>query len=168
MGDSDLFQLDFMRHEAKFRAAQAYVYEVFGDAEATAAQGIEISDEQRAHAGGDHTIVVGGVIAAESDTGRAAADLSPAGIRHARSTRRPLRPGLPRPNISRSSPGILDATPMRCARRCRTRPSFDLAPPSTTRFHRLNVRPAGTEASGDRSASVGRCELDDRARRAHR
>ncbi|MCS3878923.1 hypothetical protein M2359_002552 [Gordonia amarae] len=48
MGDSDLFQLDFMRHEAKFRAAQAYVYEVFGDAEATAAQGIEISDEQRA------------------------------------------------------------------------------------------------------------------------
>lgn len=48
VGDSDLFQLDFMRHEAKFRAAQAYVYEVFGDAEATAAQGIEISDEQRA------------------------------------------------------------------------------------------------------------------------
>ena len=48
VGDSDLFQLDFMRHEAKFRAAQAYVYEVFGDAEATAAQGNEISDEQRA------------------------------------------------------------------------------------------------------------------------
>ena len=51
VGDSDLFQLDFMRHEAKFRAAQAYVYEVFGDAEATAAQGIEISDEQRAGCG---------------------------------------------------------------------------------------------------------------------
>ena len=48
VGDSELFRLDFMRHEAQFRAAEAYVYQVFGDAEESAAQGIAISDEQRA------------------------------------------------------------------------------------------------------------------------
>ncbi|MCH5645004.1 acyl-CoA dehydrogenase family protein [Gordonia sp. ABSL49_1] len=48
VGDSDLFRHDFARHDALFRAAQAYVYEVYGDAEATAAAGLTISDEQRA------------------------------------------------------------------------------------------------------------------------
>ena len=48
VGDSDLFHLDFARHEALFRAAQAYVYEAYGDAEKTAAAGKPISDEQRA------------------------------------------------------------------------------------------------------------------------
>lgn len=48
VGDSDVFRLDFGRHEAMFRAAQAYVYEVFGDAEATAAAGEAVSDEQHA------------------------------------------------------------------------------------------------------------------------
>ncbi len=48
VGDSDLFKLDFARNEAQFRAAQAFVYEVFGDAQASAAAGIEITDEQRA------------------------------------------------------------------------------------------------------------------------
>ena len=47
-GDSDLFKLDFARNEAQFRAAQAFVYEVFGDAQASAAAGIEITEEQRA------------------------------------------------------------------------------------------------------------------------
>lgn len=48
IGDSDLFRHDFARHEALFRAAQAYVYEAYGDAEATAAAGETITDEQRA------------------------------------------------------------------------------------------------------------------------
>ncbi|GAA5060792.1 acyl-CoA dehydrogenase family protein [Nocardia callitridis] len=48
VGDSELFRLDFARHEALYRAARAYVYEAFGDAEATAAAGGEISAEQRA------------------------------------------------------------------------------------------------------------------------
>mgnify|MGYP002147433385 CR=1 FL=1 len=48
VGDSDLFKLDFARNEAQFRAAQAFVYEVFGDAQASAAAGIEITEEQRA------------------------------------------------------------------------------------------------------------------------
>lgn len=48
VGDSDLFKLDFARHEALFRAAQAFVYEVFGDAQASAAAGTPITDEQRA------------------------------------------------------------------------------------------------------------------------
>ncbi|MGW5518873.1 acyl-CoA dehydrogenase family protein [Nocardia africana] len=48
VGDSDLFRLDFARHEALYRAARAYVYEAYGDAEATAAAGGTISDEQRA------------------------------------------------------------------------------------------------------------------------
>ncbi|GAC67389.1 acyl-CoA dehydrogenase family protein [Gordonia soli] len=48
VGDSDLFRHDFARHEAQFRAAQAYVYEAFGEAEAAAAAGDEISAEQRA------------------------------------------------------------------------------------------------------------------------
>ncbi|MFT4126468.1 MAG: acyl-CoA dehydrogenase family protein [Gordonia sp. (in: high G+C Gram-positive bacteria)] len=48
IGDSDLFRLDFARHDAQFRAAQAFVYEVFGDAQATADAGEPLSDEQRA------------------------------------------------------------------------------------------------------------------------
>ncbi|WP_068268766.1 acyl-CoA dehydrogenase family protein [Aldersonia kunmingensis] len=48
VGDSDLFRHDFARHEALYRAARAYVYEVYGDAEATAAAGDTITDEQRA------------------------------------------------------------------------------------------------------------------------
>ncbi|MEV5649521.1 acyl-CoA dehydrogenase family protein [Nocardia sp. NPDC052254] len=48
VGDSELFGLDFAKHEALFRAARAYVYETYGDAEATAARGEAITDEQRA------------------------------------------------------------------------------------------------------------------------
>lgn len=48
VGDSELFRLEFGRREALFRAAQAYVYEVYGDAEATAERGEEITAEQRA------------------------------------------------------------------------------------------------------------------------
>ncbi|MGW0039151.1 acyl-CoA dehydrogenase family protein [Gordonia sp. NPDC003376] len=48
VGDSDLFRIDFARHEAQFRAAQAFVYEVFGDAQATVDAGIALDDEQRA------------------------------------------------------------------------------------------------------------------------
>ena len=48
VGDSELFQLDFARYEALYRAARAYVYEAYGDAEATAAAGGTITDEQRA------------------------------------------------------------------------------------------------------------------------
>lgn len=48
VGESDLFRLDFARHEALYRAARAYVYEAYGDAEATAAAGQPITDEQRA------------------------------------------------------------------------------------------------------------------------
>ncbi|MBM7369000.1 acyl-CoA dehydrogenase family protein [Gordonia hydrophobica] len=48
VGDSDVFRLEFGRREALFRAAQAYVYEVYGDAEATAARGETITAEQRA------------------------------------------------------------------------------------------------------------------------
>lgn len=48
VGESDLFHLDFMRHETLFKAAESLVYEVFGDAQATAAQGLAINDEQRA------------------------------------------------------------------------------------------------------------------------
>ncbi|WP_040798141.1 acyl-CoA dehydrogenase family protein [Nocardia higoensis] len=48
VGDSDLFRVDFARYDALFRAAQAYVYEVYGQAEATAAAGLTITDEQRA------------------------------------------------------------------------------------------------------------------------
>lgn len=48
VGDSDLFRLDFAKHEALYQAARAYVYEVYGDAEATAAAGFEITAEQRA------------------------------------------------------------------------------------------------------------------------
>lgn len=48
VGESDLFRLDFARHEALFRAAQAFVYEIFGDAQATVDAGEQLSDEQRA------------------------------------------------------------------------------------------------------------------------
>ncbi|PPJ14413.1 oxidoreductase [Nocardia nova] len=48
VGDSELFRLDFARHEALYRAARAYVYEAYGDAEVTVASGGTISDEQRA------------------------------------------------------------------------------------------------------------------------
>ncbi len=48
VGDSDVFRIEFARHEALFKAACAYVYEVFGDAEDTAAAGLPISDEQHA------------------------------------------------------------------------------------------------------------------------
>ncbi|MEE2060718.1 acyl-CoA dehydrogenase family protein [Rhodococcus artemisiae] len=48
VGDSDVFRIEFARHEALYKAACAYVYEVFGDAEETAAAGLPISDEQHA------------------------------------------------------------------------------------------------------------------------
>lgn len=48
VGDSDLFRWEFAKFEALYRAARSYTYEVYGDAEATAAAGGEISDEQRA------------------------------------------------------------------------------------------------------------------------
>ena len=48
VGDSDVFRIEFARHEALFKAACAYVYEVFGDAEDTAAAGLPISEEQHA------------------------------------------------------------------------------------------------------------------------
>ncbi|MFC8042864.1 acyl-CoA dehydrogenase family protein [Nocardia sp. NPDC057353] len=48
VGESDLFRLDFARHEALFRAASAYVYEVYGAAQAAAAAGEPITDELRA------------------------------------------------------------------------------------------------------------------------
>lgn len=48
IGNSDLFRIDFARHEAMYRAAYAYVYEVFDDAERTAANGQDITAEQRA------------------------------------------------------------------------------------------------------------------------
>lgn len=48
VGDSELFRLDFARHEAQFRAAQAFVYEVFGDAQATVDADVPLNDEQRA------------------------------------------------------------------------------------------------------------------------
>ncbi|MGW9264676.1 acyl-CoA dehydrogenase family protein [Gordonia terrae] len=48
VGESDLFRLDFVRNDALFRAASAYVYEVYGDAEATAAAGRPITEAQRA------------------------------------------------------------------------------------------------------------------------
>lgn len=48
VGESDLFRLEFVSNEAQFRAAQAFVYEVFGDAQATADAGLPLSDEQRA------------------------------------------------------------------------------------------------------------------------
>jgi len=48
VGDSDVFRIEFARHEALFKAACAFVYEVFGDAEDTAAAGLPISEEQHA------------------------------------------------------------------------------------------------------------------------
>lgn len=48
VGDSDVFRIEFARHEALYKAACAYVYQVFGDAEETAAAGLPISDEQHA------------------------------------------------------------------------------------------------------------------------
>lgn len=48
VGDSDLFRWEFAKFDALYRAARSYTYEVYGDAEATAAAGGEISDEQRA------------------------------------------------------------------------------------------------------------------------
>ncbi len=48
VGDSDVFRIEFARHEAMYKAACAFVYEVFGDAEQTAAAGRPITDEQHA------------------------------------------------------------------------------------------------------------------------
>ena len=48
VGDSDLFRWEFVKFEALYRAARSYMFEVYGDAEATAAAGGEITDEQRA------------------------------------------------------------------------------------------------------------------------
>ncbi|MFT4045040.1 MAG: acyl-CoA dehydrogenase family protein [Gordonia sp. (in: high G+C Gram-positive bacteria)] len=48
VGESDLFRVEFARNEAKFRAAQAFVYEVFGDAQHTVDVGAALTDEQRA------------------------------------------------------------------------------------------------------------------------
>ncbi|MBS9375199.1 acyl-CoA dehydrogenase family protein [Rhodococcus sp. B50] len=48
VGDSDVFKIEFARHEALYRAARSYVYEVFGDAEQTAAAGLPLTDEQHA------------------------------------------------------------------------------------------------------------------------
>ncbi|MFD1235013.1 acyl-CoA dehydrogenase family protein [Pseudonocardia benzenivorans] len=48
IGDSDMFRREFVAHEATLQAARRYVYDVHADAEAAAAAGEEISDEQRA------------------------------------------------------------------------------------------------------------------------
>lgn len=48
VGDSELFRIDFARHEALFRAAQAYVYEAFGEAQATVDAGLPLTPEHHA------------------------------------------------------------------------------------------------------------------------
>lgn len=48
VGDSDVFRVEFAKQEANYQAAYAYVYQAFGDAEATVAAGEELSAEQQA------------------------------------------------------------------------------------------------------------------------
>jgi alkylation response protein AidB-like acyl-CoA dehydrogenase len=48
IGDSDMFRREFVTNEALLQAARRYVYDAHAAAEATAAAGEEITDEQRA------------------------------------------------------------------------------------------------------------------------
>lgn len=48
VGDSVLFRREFAKYEALLQAARAYVYDIHGEAEDTAARGEEITAEQRA------------------------------------------------------------------------------------------------------------------------
>lgn len=48
VGESDLFRIEFAKNDAMFRAAQAFVYEVYGDAQSTVDAGLPLTDEQRA------------------------------------------------------------------------------------------------------------------------
>jgi alkylation response protein AidB-like acyl-CoA dehydrogenase len=48
VGDNEMFRREFVAHEAALQAARRYVYDAHADAEATAAAGEEITDEQRA------------------------------------------------------------------------------------------------------------------------
>ena len=48
VGDSEMFRREFVIHEAQLQAARRYVYDAHADAEAAAAAGAEITDEQRA------------------------------------------------------------------------------------------------------------------------
>lgn len=48
VGDSDMFRREFVTNEALLQAARRYVYDAHSDAEAAAAAGEEITEEQRA------------------------------------------------------------------------------------------------------------------------
>jgi alkylation response protein AidB-like acyl-CoA dehydrogenase len=48
VGDSEMFRREFVTNEALLQAARRYVYDAHADAEATAARGEEITEEQRA------------------------------------------------------------------------------------------------------------------------
>ncbi|GAA4641207.1 acyl-CoA dehydrogenase family protein [Gordonia humi] len=48
VGESDLFRIDFARHEARYRAARAFVYEVFGDAQAAVDADRPLTEEHNA------------------------------------------------------------------------------------------------------------------------